>query len=152
MSAEQRAEALFIDFPVPPEPAAGVVHAKLAGKVLYVSGALPFAEGRMQGKGRVGLELTVDQGRAAARLAMIQALAMARSAVSSLDKIKQVVHVTAYVAAGTEFQDHAKVIEPASQLLRELFGIAGDHARTVVGVSTLPAGACVALSLIFEIK
>lgn len=152
MSVEARAAELFIDFPVPPTTAVGTVHARQSGKLLIVSGALPFSDGRLQGKGRLGLELNVDQGRSSARLAVIQSLAMARAQVGTLDKIRQVVQLTGYVACGAEFQEQSKVLDAASQLLSDLFGPAGLHARTVVGVNALPSGACVMIELMFELK
>lgn len=152
MSVEQRAAELFIDFPTPVTGAAGVVHARQSGKLLFVSGAVPFSEGRVQIKGRCGLEVSVDQGRLAARSAVIQALAMIRAAVGTLDKVRQIVHLTAHVASGAEFHDQGKVVDGASQLLTELFGPQGHHARTVVGVNVLPQGACIEMTLIVEVK
>lgn len=152
MSVEERAAELFIDFPTPPTAATGTVCARQSGKLLFVGGAVPFSEGRVQGRGRCGLEVSVDQGRLAARSATIQALAMVRATVGSLDKVRQIVQLTAHVASGAEFHDQAKVADGASQLLTELFGAQGHHARTVVGVNVLPHAACIEISLVIEVK
>ncbi|MBI2346461.1 MAG: RidA family protein [Deltaproteobacteria bacterium] len=152
MSAEKRAAELFLDFPVPPASPAGTLHTRQVGKLLFVGGALPIGEGRIQGKGRLGLEVSLDQGRGAARLALIQALAMIREEVGSLDKVRQVVQLTGQIASGAEFHQQGKVLDQASQLLVELFGAAGNHTRTAIGVTALPQQACVQIELIVEIK
>ncbi|MBI4365368.1 MAG: RidA family protein [Deltaproteobacteria bacterium] len=152
MGFEAKAAALFIDFPIPPSPATGTAHCREHGKLLWIGGALPFGEGRIQGKGRVGLEIGVDQARLAARLALVQALATVRGHLGTLDRIRQILTLTGYIASGSEFQDHAKVFESATQLLTDLFGGAGLHARTLLGVATLPLGACAQVDLLVEVK
>lgn len=152
MRFEQRAAALFIDFPIPPTPPSGTVHVRHVGKLFIVGGALPFSEGKVQTKGRLGLEVSLDQGRIAARVAVIQSLGMMRSTLQTLDRVRQVLQMTGYIASGPEFFDHGKVLDGASQLLMELFGPAGHHVRTAVGVASLPQNACVSLELVVEVK
>lgn len=152
MSVEQRAADLFLDLPTPSTPHGPMLYARAAGKLLFCSGALPISDGKVQFRGRVGLEVTLDQARSAARLALLQLLASVRAYCGSLDKVRQVIHLTGQIASGAEWHEQEKVVDGASQLLVDLFGPAGQHSRTAVGVLALPQEACVQLELIVEIK
>lgn len=151
MSFERRAAELFIDFPTPPSQAFAAA-TRQVGKLLFIGAALPFGDGRVQCRGRLGLGVTIDQGRQAARQACVQALAMVREALGDLDRIRAVVQLVGYIASGPEFHDQGKVLDGASQLLHEIFGAAGAHVRTAVGAVSLPHGAAVQIELIVEIK
>lgn len=152
MNFEERIDELFIDLPEPPLPAENVVNVAKSGKLLYVSGQLPYAEGRQSYKGRVGLELNLDVGRAAARAALIQTLGVLRSELGSLNKIKRIVHMRLYIATGAEFKDHRKVAAAAQELLREIFGAFGKCSLEVAGCASLPEGAAAELALVVEIS
>jgi enamine deaminase RidA (YjgF/YER057c/UK114 family) len=150
VSFEKRIQELHIDLP---EVAAvgNYAPAVKTGRLVYVSGQLPKAEGRLTHTGRVGRELGLEEGRRAARTCAINALAALKSAVGSLDKVQRIVKLTGYVTSSVGFQDHHKVIDAASDLLVEIFGPAGKHARAVVGVVELPMGAPVEIELIAEV-
>ncbi|MDO8527394.1 MAG: RidA family protein [Deltaproteobacteria bacterium] len=153
MDFEKRIAELFIELPDPPRMInKGVVQSVLSGKLLYVGGALPYIEGKLSFKGRLGLEVSTDQGGMAARHALSQALSAVRDNVGSLNKIKQIVQLHGFIATGGDFKEHDKVLDPASSLLFDIFGVAGKHARMVVGVNSLPQNACLSLTLLVEIK
>lgn len=154
MDFDKRIVEIFLDLPeVPPEPPA-ISHVVQAGKLVIISGALPWKEGRMLHKGRLGLELNVDAGRQASHAACVQALAMLNKFLQgSLNKIKKIVMLRGFVASGAEFYDQNKVLDSASQLLLDVFGsTTGRHARSAVGVNALPHGAAVELELVVEVK
>ncbi len=154
MDFDKRIEELFLDLPEPSKEKGIVANAVQTGKLVYLSGALPFKEGKMAYKGRVGLELTVDNGRQASHTACMQALSMLRVFLGdSLNKVKQVIARKGYVSSGAEFKDHGKVLDGASQLLNDVFGAnVGRHVRTAVGVNVLPNNAAVELELIVEVR
>lgn len=137
MDFDRKLNELFIDLPQPPEPATGTAHAVQVGKLLYISGVLPLAEGKIQSKGRVGLEVRLDNGKLAARIAGVNALAViATECGGTLNKVKRVIEVTGFVAAGGEFRQHFKVLDGATELFNQVFGPAGKHARSAVGCTT----------------
>lgn len=152
-SYDERLDELFIDLPEPPADTGHVISALLMGKLLYVGGVLPFAEGRIQHPGRAGIEVRLDNAKQAARLAAVYALAIAnRELGGSLDKIRRVVRLDGFVSCGSEFRDHTKVIDGASELFTQIFGAHGKHIRTVAGALSLPQNACVEISVVFEVK
>lgn len=153
MDFDQKLQELFIDLPEPATPAPGQVWALQVGKLLHVAGALPFSEGRIQHPGRAGVDNKLDTAKLTARLAAIQALAMASQELGgSLSKIRRIVRVDGYVACGADFRDHVKVIEGAGELFLQVFGPAGKHVRNAVGAMSLPGNACVQLAVTFELK
>lgn len=139
-----------IALPSPPQPLGAYVEAVQVGNLLYLSGALPMEGGAPKFLGRLGADLSVEDGRHAARLAALNALALAKQHLQSLDKVKRVVRLTVSLAATTEFRDHAKVADGASELLAEVFGADRLPTRMVYGVASLPAGAAVAVELILD--
>jgi enamine deaminase RidA (YjgF/YER057c/UK114 family) len=153
MDFDAKLEEIFIDLPVPPTPAAGTTHAVQTGKLLHISGMLPLAEGKIQSKGRVGLEVTLDNAKFAARIAAVNSLAVIHAECGkTLNKIKRIIEITGFIAAGGEFRDHFKVMDSVAELFTKIFGPAGKHTRNAVGCTTLPQDACVELSLIVELK
>lgn len=152
MNFEKRIEELFIELPEVPKPPLGVVSATLEGKILYVGQCLPFSVGKITHKGRVGIEISLDQARMAARHALLIGLSAIRERATSLNKVKQFVRMEGFIASGGEFQEHERVLEAASKLLIDIFGNAGIHTRLAVGVNQLPQNACVALSLIVVLR
>lgn len=153
MDFDAKLAELFIDLPEPAPPAAGTVSAVHVGKLLYVSGVLPFSEGKITSKGRVGLEVRLDNAKLAARIAAVNALAiMWKEFGGTLNKVKRIIQVTGYIASGGEFRQHFKVLDGATELFSQIFGNAGKHTRNAVGCTTLPNDACIELSLIVELK
>jgi enamine deaminase RidA (YjgF/YER057c/UK114 family) len=152
MNFDEKIEELFIDMTEPPTERGNIVTAVKSGKQLFISGVLPYASGRIQSPGRAGVEVRVDVAKLAARTAAVMALSYARQELGgTLNKIKRVVRMDAYVACGADFTDHVKVADGASDLFGEIFGKHGRHSRTVVGASSLPQNACVEISVLFEI-
>ncbi|OGP86461.1 MAG: hypothetical protein A2Y95_08485 [Deltaproteobacteria bacterium RBG_13_65_10] len=149
-SFEQRLASLGLALPAPPTPLGAYVPWVRAGSLLYLSGQLPMRDGRIVHPGRVGEEITVAQGAECARIATLNALAIVRAALGSLDAVARVVRLAGHVAAPTSFTAHPQVLNGASELLVEIFGEAGRHARVALGAPSLPANACVELELLFE--
>jgi enamine deaminase RidA (YjgF/YER057c/UK114 family) len=150
-SAEQRLKDLGIDLPTPPQPFGTYAEAVQTGNLLFLSGMLP-TEGRSpKFIGRVGAELDVETGRKAAYLAGLNALAVAREHLGSLDKVTRVIRLGVLVATAGDVRDQPKVADAASDLLQEVFGKEKNPSRLVYGVASLPLGTPVELELIFEV-
>ncbi len=151
MGAEERLRELGIELPEPATPAGSYVPARLHGDLLAVSGQLPLTPGEPLRTGRCGEDVTAEEGYALARQCALNGLAAARAALGSLDRVAGVVRVGGYVAAPPDFTQHPAVINGASELLVEVFGEAGRHARAAVGMASLPLGAPVEVEFLFEI-
>ena len=150
-TAEQRLKDLGIDLPAPPQPFGTYAEAVQTGNLLFLSGMLP-TEGRVaKFIGRVGAELDVETGRKAAYLAGLNALAVAREYLGSLDKVTRVIRLGVLVATAGDVRDQPKVADAASDLLQDVFGKDKNPCRMVYGVASLPLGAPVELELIFEV-
>ena len=151
-SAEQRLKELRIELPTPPEPFGIYAEAVQTGNLLFLTGMLP-TEGRgPKFIGRVGAELDIESGRKAARLAALNALAVAKQHLGSLDKVKRIVRLGVVVATSGDVREHPKVADGASELLQDVFGNSKNPSRLVYGVASLPLGAPVELELIFEVS
>ena len=149
--AEQRLKELGIDLPTPPQPFGTYAEAVQTGNLLFLSGMLP-TEGRTpKFIGRVGAELDVETGRKAAYLAGLNALAVAREYLGSLDKVTRVIRLGVLVATAGDVRDQPKVADAASDLLQDVFGKDKNPCRMVYGVASLPLGTPVELELIFEV-
>lgn len=149
MSIDARLTQLGITLPTPPKPVAAYIPARRSGNLLFISGQLPFKDGQLTAKGPV---TDTPAAAAAARQCAINALAVAQDALGSLDKVAGVVRVGVWVACGNDFADQPKVANGASELLVEVFGEAGRHARAAVGTNALPLGATVEVEVCFEIR
>jgi enamine deaminase RidA (YjgF/YER057c/UK114 family) len=150
-TAEKRLKALNINLPPAPTPLGAYVETVRTGNLLYLSGTLPVQPGELKFLGRIGGELTTEEGRAAARLAALNALALAREHLGSLDRVNRVVRLGVSMVTTPEFREHPKVADGASELLASVFGPDKTSTRMVVGVSSLPLGLCVVTELLFEI-
>jgi enamine deaminase RidA (YjgF/YER057c/UK114 family) len=150
-SAEQRLKELGIDLPAPPEPFGVYAEAVQTGNLLFLTGTLPTEGRRANFVGRVGAELDTEAGRQAARLAAINALAVARQHLKSLDKVTKIVRLGVSVATVGDFRDQPKVADGASELLQDVFGKDKNPTRLVYGVASLPLGTPVELEIIFEV-
>lgn len=149
---ESRLRELGIALPEAAVPAANYVPYVVAGNLVFVSGQLPIAEGKLAFAGRLGDELGLDEGREAARLCALNLLAQVKAACGGdLDRVRRVVRLGGFVASTSEFTDHPKVVNGASDLMVEVFGDKGRHSRAAVGVAALPLNAAVEIDGIFEI-
>ncbi len=151
-SAEARLIELGIALPEAPKPLGAYVPAVQSGSLLFLSGMLPLANGQALMEGRVGAGLDLEQGRAAARAACLNALAVARSHLGSLDRVTRVVRLGVSIAAADQFRDHPRLADAASNLLGDVFGSQKTSTRIIVGVTNLPMGLPVALELILEVQ
>jgi enamine deaminase RidA (YjgF/YER057c/UK114 family) len=151
VSAEQRLKDLGIDLPRPPTPLGAYVEAVQTGNLLFLSGTLPVEEGVPKFLGRIGGELSVEDGRRATRLAALNALALAKEYLGSLNKVTRVVRLGVSLVTTPDFREHPKVADAASELLVSVFGADKTSTRLVLGMASLPVGACVELELIFEV-
>jgi enamine deaminase RidA (YjgF/YER057c/UK114 family) len=152
LSFEQKLSELGLTLPAPPKPVATYIPAVRAGDLLFLSGVLPFRDGQVAFTGKLGKELTIDQGYDASRLALLNALAIVRQECRSLDAIKQVVRLVGHVASAEGFSHQPAVLNGASDLLVGIFGNAGRHARLAVGAAELPLNAPVELELIIQVS
>jgi enamine deaminase RidA (YjgF/YER057c/UK114 family) len=152
MSAEQRIKELGIELPSGSAPAANYANAVRSGNLLFIAGKAPLPVSGALPKGRLGKEFTTEDGYAFARSACTDLIAVMKSELGSLDKVERVVELQGFVNAIPEFEDHAKVLNGASDLLVEVFGANGVHARSVLGASSLRSGLPLVLKAIIEIS
>jgi enamine deaminase RidA (YjgF/YER057c/UK114 family) len=150
-SAEKRLKELGIQLPDPPQPFGTYAEAVRTGNLLFLSGMLPTEGRAAKFIGRVGAELDVEAGRNAASLAALNALAVARQHLGSLDKVTRVVRLGVSVATSGDVREQPKVADGASDLLQDVFGKDKNPSRLIYGVASLPLGTPVALELIFEV-
>ena len=145
--------ALGITLPTPMAPLAAYVPYVRSGSLVVVSGQLPSADGKLLATGLLGGGVTVEQGKAAARQCLVNVLAQLKAACGGdLDRVVRVVRLGGFVAAGAGFTEHHLVMNGASELAAQLFGDAGQHARSTVGVSGLPMDAAVEVEGMFEVE
>lgn len=148
---DQRLNTLGIELPVAPAPAFQYVPVTVFDRMAFVSGQLP-RRGEEVLTGKVGGEVDLAGGREAARLCILQALACLRQALGSLDRVERILKVTGFVASAPGFHQQPKVVDAASELLVEVFGEAGRHARSAIGVAELPRNASVEVELIVGLR
>jgi enamine deaminase RidA (YjgF/YER057c/UK114 family) len=149
--ATQRLAELGLALPPVAPPVAAYVPAVRTGSHVYTSGQLPLVDGKLQGTGKVGDTVTVEDGAALARIAALNALAAVASVGGGIDAIVRIVKVTCFVASAPSFTGQAQVANGASELLIEVFGDAGRHARSAVGMAVLPLDSPVEVELIAEV-
>lgn len=145
---EEKLALLGIRLPIAPEPAGSYVPVVISGNLAFVAGQIPMEGKHVKFTGKVD---SIEIGQEAARLCTINALAQLKASLESLDKVKRVIKVTGFVNCEPSFADHVKVINAASDLLVNIFGEKGKHARAAVGVSSLPLDSTVELELIAEV-
>lgn len=148
---EQRLKDLGIALPTPAAPIANYVPFAVTGKLVVISGQIPLRDGAVAYTGKVGVDLTPEQGREAARLCFVNLLAQLKAAAGDLDRVTRVVRLGGFIAAPAAFTQHAAVMNGASDLAVDVFGDAGRHARTTIGVPSLPADAAVEVEGMFEL-
>jgi enamine deaminase RidA (YjgF/YER057c/UK114 family) len=142
---------LGLELPAPPTPLGSYVECSTVGSLLFVSGTLPVANGKLVISGRLGDNLSIEQGQEAARIAALNALAAATQHLGDLDRLKKLVKLTVQLTTTESFVDHALVAEGASRVFQQLFGPQPGHVRVVYGVQSLPLGAPVVTETIFEV-
>ena len=143
---ENRLRELGIELPEPKDPVANYLGAKLSGDLLFIAGRVS------QTRGEVGSEIDLNTAKRAAREAILDILAIVRQQIGSLDQIESIVRMQGFVRSAASFTDQPAVIDGASELLIEVFGEAGRHARTATGAAQLPFGAAVQLDLVARMK
>jgi len=151
MSPEDRLKELGIDLPEAPAPLGSYVPYVQTGQLIFLSGMLPLINGKLVRTGRVGENVTVDEAREDARRATINALAVLKARTGNLARVKQCVQITGYIASGDDFTEQPQVLNAASDLLFDIFGESGRHARAAVGVNVLPLQSPLEIAFIFEI-
>ena len=151
MSTEENLKKLNINLPKAPDPVGAYVASKIVGNLVFISGQLPLnSEGKLI-KGKIGKELTLEQGQEAAKFCSLNLLAQLKKIYGSLDKVKGCIKITGYVNSIDSFVDQPKVINGASDLISKIFGDKGKHTRAAVSVNSLPLGAAVEIEGIFEV-
>ena len=151
-TAEDRLRDLGIDLPHPPTPLGAYVEAVQTGSLLFLSGTLPLEGGIPKFVGRIGGDLSTEDGRRATYLATLNALAAAREHLRSLDRVMRVVRLAVSLVTTPEFRKHAQVADAASELLGTVFGADRTSTRMVYGVGSLAVGVCVVVELILEVR
>jgi len=150
MSIDTRLAELGIEIPALATPAGAYVPYVVTGNLVFTAGQLPFTDGALPATGKVGLEISADDAKAYARTAALNALAAVQAAIGSLDRVTRVVKLVGFVASDTSFSGQPGVINGASEVLAEIFGEIGKHARSAVGVAVLPLDSPVEVELIVE--
>lgn len=151
MSAEQRLQDLGLSLPSGSAPAANYANAVRSGNLLFIAGKAPLPENGKLPKGKLGRDYTVEEGYRFARSAATDLIAVIRAELGSLDRVARIVEVQGFVNATEDFEDHAKVLNGCSDLLVEIFGEQGVHARSVLGVSSLRSGLPIVIKAVVEV-
>jgi enamine deaminase RidA (YjgF/YER057c/UK114 family) len=149
---ERAVAKMGLTLPPAPTSLANYVGAVVAGKLVFVSGHGPVQDGQLAYRGKVGREFTTAQGQEAARLVMLNCLATLKAAIGSLDRVRRIVKLLGMVNATPEFTDQPQVINGASDLLVAIFGDRGRHARSAVGMGSLPFNIAVEIEMVVEIR
>ena len=153
MSVEEKIKQLNIEIPKSPKPVGAYVAFRIINKLVYISGQVSFDQNGNLIKGRVGSELSLEQGQEAAKACAINIISQLKSACEGdLEKVKSCIKINGYVNSTDNFLDQPKVINAASELIVNVFGEKGKHARAAVSVNSLPLGAAVEIESIFEIN
>ena len=150
MSANQRIGDLGIVLPQVVAPAGAYVPAVISGNLVFTAGQIPMVDGKLVATGKVGTEISVEQAKDIARICALNAVAAVKSVIGDLDRVKKVVKVVGFVASEPSFTQQPAVVNGASELLEQIFGEKGIHARSAVGVAVLPLDAPVEVELVVE--
>lgn len=152
MSFEQRLQELGHEIPEVVKPLAAYVPAVRSGNMIYTAGQIPMVKGELKYCGQVGSDLSLEEGYEAARICALNALAAIRDLVGTLDQVEQIVKVVGFVNCRPGYEDHPKVINGASELLGDIFGDQGKHARSAVGANGLPLGSAVEVEMVVRVR
>ncbi len=148
----EKIKSLGLQLPDTPKPVAAYIPAKQSGKLIFTAGQLPMVNGELISKGLLGQDVQIEEAHKAAQICTLNALAAIKGVIGDLDRIKQIVRVVGYVASVPTFTQQPAVVNGASELLLEIFGEAGKHARSAVGMAVLPLNASVEIELTVEIE
>jgi enamine deaminase RidA (YjgF/YER057c/UK114 family) len=151
-SFEAQVTALGLVLPAPPKPVATYIPVVQTGNLLFLGGMIPLRDGTLMMAGKLGKDISVEQGYEAARICLLNAVAVIRQHLGTLDRVKQVVKLVGYVASVEGFVQQPAIINGASDLLVKIFGDAGRHARVAVGAAALPFNAPVEIELIVQVS
>jgi enamine deaminase RidA (YjgF/YER057c/UK114 family) len=149
---ESKLSTLGIELPDPPKPVATYIPAKQSGKLVFTAGQLPMVKGELISTGLLGKDVDIEDANKAARICTLNALAAIKGVIGDLDRIKQIIRVVGYVASVPTFTQQPAVVNGASELLLEIFGENGKHARSAVGMAVLPLNASVEIELTVEVE
>jgi enamine deaminase RidA (YjgF/YER057c/UK114 family) len=152
MTPEEKLRDLGIDLPKTPSPLGSYVPAVKTGNLIFLSGILPLRQGKLARQGKVGHQVHIDDAREDARTSVINALAILKADIGSLNRVKRCIKMTGYIASAPDFTEQPSVLNAASDLLFDIFGESGQHARAAVGVSVLPLNSPVEIEFIFELS
>ena len=149
---QNKLDELGLKIPDTPKPVAAYVSAKQTGNLVFTAGQLPMVNGELISKGLLGQDVEIDEANRAARICTLNALAAIKGVIGDLNRIKQIVRVVGYVASVPTFTQQPAVVNGASELLLEIFGENGKHARSAVGMAVLPLNASVEIELTVEVE
>jgi enamine deaminase RidA (YjgF/YER057c/UK114 family) len=149
---EKKLEQMGLNLPETPKPVAAYIPAKQSGKLVFTAGQLPMVKGELISMGFLGQDVEISEANKAARICTLNALAAIKGVIGDLDRIKQIVRVVGYVASVPTFTQQPAVVNGASELLLEIFGENGKHARSAVGMAALPLNASVEIELTVEVE
>ena len=153
MSIENNLKELKIDIPDAPTPVGAYVAFKIIDKLLYISGQLPIGQNGEMIKGKIGQDLSLEDGQKAAKYCVINILSQVKKSLDGdLEKVKNCIKITGFVNSTNDFTDQPKVLNPASEILTKVFGEKGKHTRAAVSTNSLPLGVAVEIDAIFEIN
>ncbi len=149
---EEKMRELGFTLPETVKPLAAYIPAIQTGDYVYTSGQVPFANGELKYAGKIGFDLSIEEGQKAAELCALNALSAIKSVIGDLNKIEQIIKVTVFVNSADGFTDQPKVANGASELLGNIFGDAGRHVRSAVGVNELPVNSAVEVEMFVKVK
>ncbi|UCD71154.1 MAG: RidA family protein [Syntrophobacterales bacterium] len=152
MEIEKRIKGLGLELPEAPKPVASYVPAVHSGNYVFTSGQLPFIKGELKARGKMGSDLTVEEGYECAKVAVLNCLAAIKSVMGELDRVRRVVRVTGFINSAPGFGEQPKVLNGSSDLLVKIFGEEGRHSRLAIGTSELPLGSPVEVEMIVEVR
>ena len=153
MSINNKLKELKIEIPEAPAPVGAYVAFKIIGNLLFISGQLPISPSGEMIKGKIGKDLSLEDGQKASRYCVINILSQVKKSLNGdLTKVKNCIKITGFVNSTEDFKDQPKVINPASEILSSLFGDKGKHTRAAVSTNSLPLGAAVEIDVIFEVN
>lgn len=152
MNPEESLAKLGLALPAPVKPVAAYVPTVRVGNLVFVAGQIPMVDGKLPKTGRLGENVSLEEGQELARRCVLNGLAALKAEIGDLRKVKRVVRVGAFVACTDTYADQPKVANGASELLQQVFGDKGKHARAAVGTNALPLGAPVEVEFLFEVE
>jgi enamine deaminase RidA (YjgF/YER057c/UK114 family) len=149
---EEKIKELGFELPEASKPVAAYVPAVKAKKFIFTAGQIPFVKGELKFKGKVGKDITLEEGQKAAEICALNCLSAIKSVTGNLESIEQIVKLTVFINSAAGFTDQPKAANGASELLVKIFGEKGKHARSAIGVSELPLDAAVEIEMIVKVK